>query len=193
MTITGMELPIGDKNELTTKVPRRQTTRKAKQIGSLSLHESGFDVNSHIPLPMATFPDITNYTKNEKPNPYQPSSTPEQSIHPSMPPEQQAAVVKRAFIPAALATILGMKSVIGASGYRVFLDDKIRESGNPSDPVENMLLEQTIICHLCSMQMLVQAHEAQGTEASEMYMSAGSRLSAEFRKTALALKEYRKK
>ena len=73
------------------------------------------------------------------------------------------------------------------------MDDLVRESGNPSDPVEIMLLEQTAMCHIFSMKLQSKASGAEGTEAIELYLSGAARLSSEFRKTALALKEYRKK
>lgn len=193
MPIPEMALPLGDKEELTAKVPRRRIPKKAKAIGSLSPSKSGLDVNPHIPLTRASFPNSTNQTKIENPTPDQPGSTLEQSIHPSMPPERQALAVKSAVAPAALATALGMENQIGVTGCRVFLDDLIRESGCPSDPVEILLLEQIAMCHLLSMRLQSQASQAQGTEAIELYLAGAARLSAEFRKTALALKEYRKK
>jgi hypothetical protein len=193
MTIAEMALPLGVKDELTAKVPRRRTPKKAKAIGSLSPSKSGLNDNSHIPLTRASFPNSTNQTKIENPTPDQPGSTPEQSIHPSMPPERQALAVKSAIAPAALATAMGVENQIGVAGYRVFLDELIRESGNPSDSVENMLLEQIAMCHLLSMRLQAKASQAEGTEAIDLYLSGAARLSAEFRKTALALKEYRKK
>jgi hypothetical protein len=109
------------------------------------------------------------------------------------PPERQASLVKRAVVPATMATALGLDGEIGAAGYRLFLDGLIRDAGSPTDPVEIMLLEQMALCHLRSMQLQGQAGEAKGLEAIELYNSAAARLTAEFRKTALALKEYRSK
>lgn len=187
MTITGMELPIVDKDGLTVKkVSKKRIAKKAKPIGSL-------DANSHMPPSMTTFLNSIKQTNFEKPNFSQSSSTPEETIHPSMTLDMQAAVVKRGITPTALAMVLDMKNMIGASGCRGFLDKMIQESGNPSDPVEIMLLEQLAMCHHYSMQMQVLSKKAEGTEAIELYMSGAARLSSEFRKTALALKEYRKK
>lgn len=193
MPVTGMELPLGDKEELTTKVPRRRTARKAKPMGSLSSFESGLNVNPHMPLSRAAFPNSINRTNIEESTPNQSSSTPEQSNQPSMPPGRQSLAVRSAIAPAALATVMGRESQIEVTGYRGFLDEMVRESGNPSDPVEIMLLEQVAMCHLLSMRLQSKASQAEGTDAIELYMSGGARLSAEFRKTALALKEYRRK
>lgn len=192
MTIHGMELPIiSDKDE--TKVPKRRITKKMRQNGSLSASESGLDINPHMPPSMAKYFNSINQTTNEKPTSNQTSSTPEQSAHPSMTVDLQASVVKRGITPTALAMVLDMENMIGAAGCRVYLDEMIQESGNPSDPVEIMLLEQLSMCHQYSIQMQALSKKAEGIEAIELYLSGAAKLSSEFRKTALALKEYRKK
>ena len=194
MTLPGMELPIiSDKDELNANVPKKRITKKMRQNGSLSASESGLDINPHMPPSMAKFLNSINQTTNEKPTSNQTSSTPEQSAHPSMTVDLQASVVKRGITPTALAMVLDMENMIGAAGCRVYLDDLVRESGNPSDPVEIMLLEQLTMCHQYSIQMQALSKKAEGIEAIELYLSGAARLSSEFRKTALALKEYRKK
>jgi hypothetical protein len=193
MTITGMELPIiSDKDELNANVPKKRITKKARQ-GSLSASDSGLGVNTHMPPSMAKYFNSINQTSIEKPTSSQSGSTPEQSIHQSFTPEQQSFAVKNVIAPAALATAMGVESKIEASGCRVYLDDLVKDSGNPVDPVEIMLLEQTAMCHLLSMKLQSKASGVEGTEAIELYLSGAARLSSEFRKTALALKEYRKK
>lgn len=193
MTITGMELPIiSDKDELNANVPKKRISKKARN-GSLSASESGQDVNPHMPPSMAKYFNSINHTTIEKPTFNQSSSTPEQTIHPSMNVDLQASVVKRGITPTALAMVLDMENMIGAAGCRVYLDDLIKDSGSPLDPVEIMLLEQTAMCHQYSIQMQALSKKAEGIEAIELYLSGAARLSAEFRKTALALKEYRKK
>ena len=185
-TATGTALPLNDKEEL-PKLPPKRLAKEGQPIRSVTPPWSGPEINSHKPPSMATFP---NSTKTEKPTSNQPSSAPGQATRSSA---EQAYAVKQAVTPAMLATVLGMEGTIGASGYRIYLDELIRDSGNPTDRVEIMLIEQIVICHHFSMQMQIYAKTAQGTEATEMYMVAGSRSRAEFRKTVLALKEYRKK
>ena len=192
MATARMELPIiSDKDE--TKVPKRRITKKARLNGSLSGSESGLDINPNMPHSMTKYFNSINQTTIEKPTSNQSSSTPEQSIHPSMNVDLQASVVKRGITPTALAMVLDMENMIGAAGCRVYLDDLIKDSGSPVDPVEIMLLEQTAMCHQYSIQMQALSKKAEGTEAIELYLSGAARLSSEFRKTALALKEYRKK
>jgi len=191
MTITGMELPIiSDKDELNAKVPKKRIAKKERLIGFLPASESGQGVNPHMPPSMAKYFNSINQTTNEKPASNQSSSAP---IHPSMNVDLQASVVKRGITPTALAMVLDMENMIVAAGCRVYLDDLVRESGNPSDPVEIMLLEQLAMCHQYSIQMQALSKKAEGIEAIELYLSGAARLSSEFRKTALALKEYRKK
>jgi len=191
MNTSEMELPFGNKEELTTEVAQKQATKKIKPIESLSASVSGLDVNSHITPSTAAFFNSINQTNSEKPT--QSSSTPEQSIPPSISPEQQSWLVKNSFAPAALAAAMGVGSHIEVQGYRCYLDDLIRESGNPTDPVAIMMLEQLAMGHLFSMRLYSKASEAQGTEATELYILNGLRLSAEFRKLASTFKEYQRK
>ncbi len=156
----------------------------------MSGSESGLDINPHMPPSMAKYFNSINQTTNEKPTSNQSSSAP---IHPSMNVDLQASVVKRGITPTALAMVLDMENMIGAAGCRVYLDDLIKDSGSPLDPVEIMLLEQLAMCHQYSIQMQALSKKAEGIEAIELYLSGAARLSSEFRKTALALKEYRKK
>ena len=194
MTITGMELPIiSDKDELNANVPKKRITKKMRQNKSLSASDSGLGVNTHMPPSLAIFLNSIKQTNFEKATSSQSSATPEQTIHPTFTPEQQSFAVKNVIAPAALATAMGVESKIETSGCRVYLDDLVKDSGNPVDPVEIMLLEQTVMCHLLSMKLQSKASGAEGTEAIELYLSGAARLSGEFRKTALALKEYRKK
>ena len=181
--VTGTALPLGNREELSAKLPPKRLAKEGGAIRSETPSWSGPGVNSHMPPPMASFPNSTKQTETEKP-------TPEQSTRSSA---EQAYAVKQAVAPAMLATVLGVENTIGVSGYRVYLDELIRDSGNPTDRVEIMLLEQIVVCHHISMQMQIYAKTAQGAESTEMYMVAGSRSSAEFRKTVMALKEYRKR
>ena len=194
MTIHGMELPIiSDKDELNANVPKKRITKKMRQNESLSASDSGLGVNPHMPASIAKFLNSIKQTNMEKPTSSQSGSTPEQPIHPRFTPEQQSLVVKKVIAPAALAAAMGVENKIETSGCRVYLDDLVKDSGNPVDPVEIMLLEQTAMCHLLLMKLQSKASGAEGTEAIDLYLSGAARLSGEFRKTALALKEYRKK
>jgi hypothetical protein len=97
----------------------------------------------------------------------------------------------KSLMPSMLATALGMDHHFTAAGYRAFLDRVRKDAGNPTDPVEVMLLEQLVMAHYRAAQLQASAGQAQGLEAVRLYNAAAARLLAEFRLTALALKEYR--
>ena len=148
--------------------------------------------------PVPTARPATN-TPKPRPQPVIPrDDTPAPTLEPprsspANPPERQAVLVKRAVVPASMATALGLDNLVGAAGYRLYLDELLRDAGNPTDPVEIMLFEQMAFCHLQALQLHGEAAEAKGLEATELYLSAAARLTAETRKIALALKEYRGK
>jgi hypothetical protein len=102
-------------------------------------------------------------------------------------------VAKQAILPSALASAVGLDQQISASGFRRYLDNILRDAGSPSDPAEVMLIEQLAVCHLRSVILQSQAGQAEGLEAVEVYNAAAARFVAETRKTALALKEYRRR
>jgi hypothetical protein len=107
--------------------------------------------------------------------------------------ERQALVAKQAILPSALASAIGLDQQISASGFRRYLDNILKDAGNPTDPAEIMLIEQLTVCHLRSIILQSQAGQAEGLEAVEVYNAAAARFVAETRKTALALKEYRRR
>lgn len=92
-----------------------------------------------------------------------------------------------------MATALGLDGEIGPSGYRLFLDGLMRDAGDPTDPVEIMLLEQSAPCHLRSMNPQGQAAGPRDSKRSSRTTRPPPGSTAEFRKTALALKRYRSK
>ena len=109
-----------------------------------------------------------------------------------MTPERQAAAARLAILPGTLANALGI-SDIGVRGYRLFLDELLRNAGNPTDPVEIMLLEQMAMCHFRAAVLQGQAAEAEGLASIAMYNAAAARLVGEFRKIVLVLNEYRRR
>jgi hypothetical protein len=107
------------------------------------------------------------------------------------PAERQAVVMDRSLLPAMLASALRLDHHFDAAGYRVYLDRIRQDAGNPTDPVEVMLLEQLVLAHLRAAQLQANAGQAEGVEAVRLLNAAAARLLAEFRLTALALKAYR--
>jgi hypothetical protein len=108
-----------------------------------------------------------------------------------MPAERQAAILERALMPSLLTSALGLDGCFTAAGYHLYLNKVRADAGNPTDPVENMLLEQLVMAHMRSAQLQSQAGMAESLEAIRLYNSAAARLLGEFRQTALAFAAYR--
>jgi hypothetical protein len=108
------------------------------------------------------------------------------------PAQEQAVAIEQAMMPSVFASALGLDRYFDAAGYRAFLDKVRADAGNPTDPVEVMLLEQLVLAHFRSAQLQAQAGTAEGLEAVKIYNSAAARLLSEFRLTALSLAAYRR-
>ncbi len=78
---------------------------------------------------------------------------------------------------------------IGA--YRLFRDRLVVDCGSPTDPIEVMLIEQLALAHLNVGQLHHKGATAGSVECAGVYLAAGARLMAEFRRSALCSKEYR--
>jgi hypothetical protein len=102
----------------------------------------------------------------------------------------EAEIIRKAVVPASLATAIRIDQV-GPNGYRAYLDLLMKEAGNPTDPIEVMMLEQLVMAHLRIAQLHGSAGQAQGIEAVKILCSAAARLLGEFRRTALAIRAYR--
>ena len=107
------------------------------------------------------------------------------------PPERQSFLVEKALVPSCMATAFGLDSQVGVAGYRGYLDRVYEDAGEPTDPIEAMMLEQLAFAHLAAAYSQARAGKAEGLEAVALYNAAAARLLSEFRKTALALQTYR--
>jgi hypothetical protein len=109
------------------------------------------------------------------------------------PPEQQAVILWRGIIPALMTATVGVEDHVRASGCRVLLDRLAANSGDGTDAVEVMLIEQLALAHFRAAQLQAQAAEAKSLEAARVYNAAAGRMLAEFRKITLTLQTYREK
>jgi hypothetical protein len=107
------------------------------------------------------------------------------------PPERQAFLVGKALVPSCMAAAFGLDTQVGAAGYRGYLDGVLKDAGEPTDPIEVMMLEQLAFAHLGAAYLLGQAGRAEGLEAVALYNAAAARLLSEFRKSALVLRASR--
>jgi hypothetical protein len=75
--------------------------------------------------------------------------------------------------------------------FTKYMDGLRWAAGDATDPVEQMLIEQVALAHHAVGRLHIKASAAEGAVAAGVYLAAAARLTAEFRKTALALKDYR--
>jgi len=143
-------------------------------------------------LPPAPAGDLDDLVEPPSPPARPVAPAPKAAAAPRPAAQQQAVAIERSVMPSVLASALGMDKYFDASGYRAFLDKVRADAGNPTDPVEVMLLEQLVLAHLRSAQLQAQASAAEGIEAVKIYNSAAARLLGEFRLTALSLAAYRR-
>ncbi len=104
---------------------------------------------------------------------------------------KQAEALRKVVFPSCMATALGLDLRIGPAGYQRYLEQLLLEAGSPSDPIERMMVEQLALAHFRVGQLHVGAAQAKSVEVVKLYNSATARLLGEFRRTALALRDYR--
>lgn len=80
---------------------------------------------------------------------------------------------------------------VGSAGYLAIRDHVLRDSGSPTDPIEEMLIEQFTLTSYHIGQLHVRAAEAKSIDATKVFYGALGRMQAESRKLALALQAYR--
>jgi len=107
--------------------------------------------------------------------------------------QPRARAIQETSAAAALATCAGkvFGKDFGACAFKAYHDNVLEAAGQPTDPIETMLIEQLLLAHHRIADLNVQAVSAATTEAAALYNAAAARLMAEFRKTSLALREYR--
>ncbi len=118
------------------------------------------------------------------------SETPEEQMDPF---QAQAEAIKQTATAAALATCLSKTfgKVIGSNGFKTYVETTLEAAGTIKDPIERMLTEQLIVAHHRITELHAESACADTPKIKELYNAAALRLLNEFRKTALALREYR--
>ncbi|TWU33437.1 hypothetical protein Q31b_57540 [Novipirellula aureliae] len=78
-----------------------------------------------------------------------------------------------------------------AEVMRVYVDSTLADAKVSDDPLERMLLEQAVLANHQLGRLYAEAATATKVEEIELYNAAATRLLAEFRRLALAIKQYR--
>lgn len=103
---------------------------------------------------------------------------------------QGAEVLHKGVFSSLMASALAIDSFFDTGAYRLYLEQIKAEAGNPTDPIEIMLIEQLCMAHFRIAQLHGSAGHAKSIEGIKAYNSATARLWGEFRRTALALRVY---
>ncbi len=106
---------------------------------------------------------------------------------------QQATILRELSGGLCLAKILkeDFGSKVGITGFQYYRDQLFRDAGNPDDPIERMLIEQLAFAHHNLARLYIQATSATTPKQTEIYYAAAARLLSEFRRLALAFRDYR--
>jgi hypothetical protein len=75
--------------------------------------------------------------------------------------------------------------------YKKFRDKLLADSGNPTDPIEIMIIEQIALAHMNIGRLQFRSSTAESVEQAKAYGSMAAQLLGEFRRTALALQAFR--
>jgi len=75
--------------------------------------------------------------------------------------------------------------------FSYYLGDLFQEAGSPTDPIERMLLEQIALAHHNIGRLQMESANAEMIASAKIYSDSAVRLMGEFRRTVLALKQYR--
>ena len=107
--------------------------------------------------------------------------------------QRDATIVQELSTAGVLAVIIGksLKGSVRAPGYKVYRDQVLKAGGDPSDPLEAMLLEQAMVAHHRILSLHAEAARAETPEMIEVINAAATKLTAEFRRLCLAVREYR--
>jgi hypothetical protein len=103
----------------------------------------------------------------------------------------EASVIEETFGAGILTSISSLSSQAGPGGFKVYRDRVLAASGAPKDPIEEMFIEQLLWAHHRVASLHVGATLAKGIDQVSALTSASAKLMAEFRKSGLALREYR--
>jgi hypothetical protein len=75
--------------------------------------------------------------------------------------------------------------------FRLYRDKLLVDCGDPSDPIEIILVEQVAMAHLITGHLQAKGAHASSIEEVGVYLAAAARLAGELRRTALALQVFR--
>jgi hypothetical protein len=105
--------------------------------------------------------------------------------------QEQAMMVQDRLIPAIMQMAIAPRGTVDSDTVRGYRDEMLREMGNPSDPLERMMIEQAAVAHVMVLQFHSFTALAKSSIAAGVYANAAAKLMAELRKMILGVREYR--
>lgn len=80
---------------------------------------------------------------------------------------------------------------VGPEAYKTYLLKVLEDAGKPTDPIEQMLVEQIVLAHHSIGRLHVKAATTDDLEAARVYLGSAALLTGEFRRSISTLKSYR--
>jgi len=125
------------------------------------------------------------------------SETPKDVPHDDVPSEQivaeQASALKESagagYLYGTIAGAIG--DSCNPSAFLVYRNELMQQCGDPTDPLETMMIEQISLSYHAIGALRLRSSLASSAESAIAYSDAGTRLLAEFRRCILALEDYR--
>ncbi len=106
--------------------------------------------------------------------------------------EHFAGHLKESSVPLFLSATLGrVLPQIDLLAYKLYRDKILADCGNPTDPIEVILVEQIVMAHLITGHLQVRGANTESIESAGVYLGAAARLTGELRRTAVALQSFR--
>ncbi len=126
----------------------------------------------------------------------QPAVSDQRAVSPPVSPAQIELDAKRltentgsCYLYGSLAPLFGTQ--FDQQTYRSYLNHLLKDAGNPADPLEKMMIEQMALSHHAIGRLHVKAASSQSEQEATIYNSAAARMMNEYRRSAMALKNYR--
>lgn len=89
------------------------------------------------------------------------------------------------------ASLVGLFGQSDRTPFKKYRDRLLADSGDPSDPIEVMMIEQIALAHMNIGRLMLRSSIAEHIDVAKAYGSMATQLLGEFRRTALALQAYR--
>jgi hypothetical protein len=92
-----------------------------------------------------------------------------------------------------VAVAHSLSGSVSTDAFKVYRDRLIRDAGNPTDPIEIMLIEQLAMAHFHVGRLYLKSCSVDAHKLATAYADAATRLLGEFRRCTLALEDFRAK